>query len=144
MLRELDPINEIKFVHPKDVQDGKIELSENDITTNLPYDPRVGIAFDHHESEIDRLRSIETGGKLIIDENARSAAEVVYDYYGGKDKYPNLSEDLVPASFYYGCTYGSGRFHDFHIFNYDLICNRQSGAVKHSGCRFLFIYSMDV
>lgn len=40
------------------MQDGKIELSENDITTNLPYDPRVSLAFDHRESEIDRLRSI--------------------------------------------------------------------------------------
>ena len=52
MLKELNLIDEIKFVHPKDVQDGKIELSKNDITTNLPYDPRVSIAFDHHESEV--------------------------------------------------------------------------------------------
>ena len=84
MLKELNLIDEIKFVHPKDVQDGKVELSANDITTNLPYDPRVGIAFDHHESEVDRLKAIETGGKLIIDPKARSAARVVYDYYGGK------------------------------------------------------------
>ena len=48
MLRELGIIDEIKFVHPKDVQDGKVELSQNDITTNLPYDPRVALAFDHH------------------------------------------------------------------------------------------------
>ena len=51
ILKELDIIDEIKFVHPKDVQDGKIELTENDITTNLPYDGRVGLAFDHHESK---------------------------------------------------------------------------------------------
>ena len=51
MLRDLDLVDEIKFVHPKDVQDGKIELTKSDITTNLPYDPRVGLAFDHHESE---------------------------------------------------------------------------------------------
>ena len=42
MLRDLDLVDEIKFVHPKDVQDGKIELTKSDITTNLPYDPRVG------------------------------------------------------------------------------------------------------
>ena len=59
ILRELDIIEDIKFVHPKDVQDSKIELSKNDITTNLPFDPRVGLAFDHHESEVDRLKSIE-------------------------------------------------------------------------------------
>ena len=65
MLKELDLIDDIKFVHPKDVQDGKVELSKNDITTNLPYDPRVALAFDHHESEMDRLKALETGGKLI-------------------------------------------------------------------------------
>ncbi len=79
MLKELNLIDEIKFVHPKDVQDGKIELSKNDITTNLPYDPRVSIAFDHHESEEERLKAVETGGKLVIDPKARSAARVVYD-----------------------------------------------------------------
>ena len=97
MLRELDLVDEIKFVHPKDVQDGKVELTANDITTNLPYDPRVGIAFDHHESEMDRLKAQETGGKLIIDPNARSAARVVYDYYGGKSAFPNVSDELMEA-----------------------------------------------
>ena len=88
MMRELGLIDQIKFVHPKDVQDGKVELSKNDITTNLPYDPRVDLAFDHHESEMDRLKAQETGGKLIIDPTARSAARVVYDYYGGKPPSP--------------------------------------------------------
>ena len=80
MLKDLDIIEDIKFVHPKDVQDGKVELSKNDITTNLPFDPRVGLAFDHHESEMDRLKATETGTKLIIDPNARSAARVMYNY----------------------------------------------------------------
>ena len=97
MLRDLDLVDEIKFVHPKDVQDGKIELTKSDITTNLPYDPRVGLAFDHHESEMDRLKAIETGGKLIIDPNARSAARVVYDYYGGKKTFKKISDELMAA-----------------------------------------------
>ncbi len=97
MLRELGMIRDIKFVHPKDVQDGIIELTKADITTNLPYDPRVGLAFDHHESEVDRLKVTETGGKLIIDPKARSAARVVYDYFGGKSALPRISEDLMAA-----------------------------------------------
>ena len=144
MLKELNLIDDIKFVHPKDVQDGKIELSENDITTNLPYDPRVGIAFDHHESEVDRLKAIETGGKLIIDPNARSAARVVYDYYGGKKAFPRISDDLMEAvdkgdsadftideilnpkdwvllHYIMDPRTGLGRFHDFRISNYDLM-----------------------
>ncbi len=144
MLKELNLIDDIKFVHPKDVQDGKIELSENDITTNLPYDPRVGIAFDHHESEVDRLKAIETGGKLIIDPNARSAARVVYDYYGGKKTFPRISDELIEAvdkgdsadftideilhptkwvllHYIMDPRTGLGRFHDFRISNYDLM-----------------------
>ena len=84
LLRELDIIDDIKFVHPKDVQDGKVELSSNDITTNLPFDPRVGLAFDHHESELIRLKKEQYKGKYYIDPDARSAARVVYDYYGGR------------------------------------------------------------
>lgn len=44
------------FVHPKDVQDGKVELTTDDITTNLPYRPEVALSFDHHSSEELRVR----------------------------------------------------------------------------------------
>ena len=144
MFKELKLIDEIKFVHPKDVQDGKVELSDNDITTNLPYDPRVSLAFDHHESEIDRLKAQETGGKLIIDPNARSAARVVYDYYGGKATFPRISTELIEAvdkgdsadftideilnptkwvllHYIMDPRTGLGRFRDFRISNYDLM-----------------------
>ena len=144
MLRELGLVEEIKFVHPKDVQDGKVELSEQDITTNLPYDPRVSLAFDHHESEIDRLKAKEVGGKLIIDPHARSAARVVYNYYGGKSRFPGISEELMEAvdkgdsadftmdeilnpkgwvllHFLMDPRTGLGRFHDFRVSNYDLM-----------------------
>ena len=155
MLRELDIIDDIKFVHPKDVQDGKIELSANDITTNLPYDPRVGLAFDHHESEIDRLKAEETGGKLIIDPNARSAARVVYDYYGGKEAFPRISEELMRAvdkgdsadftleeilhptgwvllHYLMDPRTGLGRFRQFRISNYELMMELISYCMEHS------------
>ena len=154
MLKELNLIDEIKFVHPKDVQDGKIELTKNDITTNLPYDPRVSIAFDHHESEIDRLKAIETGGKLIIDPKARSAARVVYDYYGGKKAFPRISEDLMAAvdkgdsadftideilhpkgwvllHYLMDARTGLGRFHNFRISNYQLMMELIDYCLEH-------------
>lgn len=154
MLTELHLIDEIKFVHPKDVQDGIIELSKNDITTNLPYDPRVSIAFDHHESEIDRLKAVETGGKLIIDPKARSAARVVYDYYGGKEAFPRISEDLMAAvdkgdsadftldeilnpsgwvllHYLMDARTGLGRFHHFRISNYDLMMKLIDFCLEH-------------
>ncbi|MBR0231277.1 MAG: exopolyphosphatase [Clostridia bacterium] len=154
MLRELGLVDEIKFVHPKDVQDGKVELSGNDITTNLPYDPRVSLAFDHHESEIDRLKAQEVGGKLIIDPHARSAARVVYDYYGGKAAFPTISDDLIAAvdkgdsadftldeilhpqgwvmlHYIMDPRTGLGRFRDFRISNYELMMELIGFCVNH-------------
>ena len=55
LLRQMDILGDVKFVHPKDVQDGKVELGPNDITTNLPYHPAVHLAFDHHSSETVRI-----------------------------------------------------------------------------------------
>lgn len=155
MLRELGEIEDIKFVHPKDVQDGKVELFPTDITTNLPYDPRVGLAFDHHESEVDRLKAQETGGKLIIDPNARSAARVVYDYYGGKAAFPRVSDELMEAvdkgdsadftedeilnpkdwvllHYLMDPRTGLGRFRQFRISNYDLMMQLISFCMDHS------------
>ena len=83
LLKEMDMIDEIKFVHPKDVQDGKVDITGDDITTNLPFDPRVKLAFDHHESELLRVKSEELKQKFIIEGEAKSAARVVYNYYGG-------------------------------------------------------------
>lgn len=155
MLKELGMIDEIKFVHPKDVQDGKIELSKDDITTNLPYDPRVALAFDHHESEEDRLRATETNGKLIIDSKAKSAARVLYDYYGGKERFPRISDELMNAvdkgdsadftqeeilhptgwvllHYLMDARTGLGRFHEFRISNYDLMMELIDYCLEHS------------
>jgi len=96
LLKELDLINEIKFVHPKDMQDGKIEITENDIVTNLPYVEGAHLVFDHHESEILRF-SGNRPENYIIDPDAPSATRVVYNYYGGKTVFPNISEEMLDA-----------------------------------------------
>ena len=155
LLRELDLIGDIKFVHPKDVQDGKVELSENDITTNLPFDPRVGIAFDHHESELIRNKKEDYEGKYIIDGNAKSAARVVYDYYGGAERFTRVSDEIMLAvdkgdsadfneqeilhpegwvlmNFLMDARTGLGRFHDFRISNYDLMMELIDYCVDHT------------
>ena len=155
ILKFLRKVDDIKFVHPKDVQDGKVELTENDITTNLPFDPRVGMAFDHHESELTRLKGTETAGKLIIDPDARSAARVVYEYYGGKKVFPHIWDDLMDAvdkgdsadftvdeilnpkewvlmNFIMDARTGLGRFHDFRISNYDLMMKLIDFCLEHS------------
>ena len=155
LLKELDMIDEIKFVHPKDVQDGIVELSERDITTNLPFDPRVALAFDHHESELLRTSPEKFQGKYICVGDARSAARVVYTYYGGKETFHNVSDEIMQAvdkgdsadftvdeilnptgwvlmNFLMDARTGLGRFHDFRISNYALMMELIDYCVKHS------------
>jgi nanoRNase/pAp phosphatase (c-di-AMP/oligoRNAs hydrolase) len=142
LLKELGILDEIKFVHPKDMQDGLLEITERDITTNLPYVPGVRLAFDHHESETLRLE--QAAENHIILPGALSAARVVYDYFGGAERFNLVSESLMDAvdkadsalfsldeirtpsgwillSFLMDPRTGLGRFRDFRISNYELM-----------------------
>jgi nanoRNase/pAp phosphatase (c-di-AMP/oligoRNAs hydrolase) len=152
LLKQMGILDDILFVHPKDMQDGVIELSDNDITTNLPYNEEVYICFDHHSSEKKRIG--KEADNLVIDIEAKSAARVVYDYFGGADTFPNMNEDLMVAvdkadsaaftkqdimesagwellSFIMDSRTGLGRYQDFNISNYQLmmklidICNEK-------------------
>ncbi|MBO7333804.1 MAG: exopolyphosphatase [Lachnospiraceae bacterium] len=154
LLKEIDLIDEIKFVHPKDVQDGKVDITGDDITTNLPFDPRCKLAFDHHESELLRVTSEEARKKFIIEGEAKSAARVVYNYYGGKEKFTRVSEEIMTAvdkgdsadftkdeilnpkdwvllNFLMDARTGLGRFHNFRISNYDLMMELITYCVDH-------------
>lgn len=142
LLKEMDMIDEIKFVHPKDMQDGTILISDRDITTNLPYVDGVHLAFDHHHSET--LRLDDKPENYIIDPDAPSAARVVYEYYGGKTKFPRVSNEMMEAvdksdsaqfskedilnpqgwvllNFLMDSRTGLGRFKEFRISNYQLM-----------------------
>lgn len=142
LLKELDVINDIVFVHPKDMQDGKVELSNRDITTNLPYNEEVFLCFDHHSSEIERIGKNATN--LFIDTEAKSAARIVYNYFGGQEKFPNIDTTIMDAvdkadhaeftkqdimepngwellSFIMDSRTGLGRYQDFNISNYHLM-----------------------
>ena len=155
ILKEKGLIDDIKFVHPKDVQDGKVEIFPTDITTNLPFDARVGLAFDHHESELTRLKNVDYEGRYIIDPDAKSAARVVYDYYGGKEALPRISEELMDAvdkgdsadftldevlhpegwvlmNFIMDARTGLGRFREFRISNYELMMELIDLCLDHS------------
>lgn len=143
LLKSIGIIDEISFAHPKDMQDGAIEINENDITTNLPYVEGVGLCFDHHDSEVERMKGKDINN-YIIDPQAPSAARVVYDYFGGAERFPNISDDMMAAvdkadsadftreeilnpegwvllSFVMDSRTGLGRFRDFNISNYQLM-----------------------
>lgn len=142
LLKELDLIDDILFVHPKDMQDGRVEIGARDITTNLPYVASAHLAFDHHRSET--LRNTSHVGNHVIDPDAPSAARVVWRHYGGQDTFPMVDDSLMKAvdqadsaryvleevlhpkgwtllNFLMDARTGLGRFRDFQISNYQLM-----------------------
>ena len=155
LLNELDLIDDIKFVHPKDMQDGKVDITERDITTNLPYVAAAHLAFGHHESET--LRNTGERPNHIITAQAPSAARVVSDYYGGAPAFPNISEDMMLAvdkadsaqfsleeileptdwvllNYLMDSRTGLGRFREFRVSNYQLMMDLIK-ACRHHGIR---------
>ena len=96
LLKELGILDDIKFVHPKDMQDGFIEVTENDILTNLPYVPGCYRCFDHHASEKIRNAEVEADN-YVLRPDADSAARVVYDYYGGADRFTAIDPEMMAA-----------------------------------------------
>ena len=138
ILKELDMLEEILFVHPKDMQDGMVDVTDKDITTNVPYQPGVHLAFDHHISEKE-MKYIN----YINKPDAASTARVVYDHFGGEDKL-KISKDILIAvdksdsaqytkediinpegwvllSYLMDARTGLGRFKNFRISNYELM-----------------------
>jgi len=141
ILKDLGVIDTFKFVHPKDLQDGKVEITDRDVLTNVPYVPGCSLWFDHHSSEEERLSR-----DIVFEGDSRpapSAARVVYEYYGGEAAMPHFEEmvqavDKVDAAlltkeeiieptgwvmlgFIMDPRTGLGRFRDFTIGNLELM-----------------------
>lgn len=156
LLKELDIIDDILFAHPKDMQDGLIDVDADDITTNLPYHPNAHLAFDHHASEMARVKG--RPDNHVIDPDAPSAARVVYDYFGGAETFPDITEDMMAAvdkadsaaftrdeilnpegwvllSFIMDARTGLGRFRDFNISNYQLMIKLIDACRDHKSVR---------
>jgi nanoRNase/pAp phosphatase (c-di-AMP/oligoRNAs hydrolase) len=152
LLKAQNMIDDIMFVHPKDVQDGAIEISGNDILTNLPYAPGAHLVYDHHHSET--LRNVERAANHVIDETAPSAARVVYDHLGGRAAFPGIGDELMTAvdkadsaayelhdildpqgwallNFIMDSRTGLGRFRDFRVSNYQLMMQLIDEVLRH-------------
>ncbi len=140
LLKHLDIIDDYLFAHPKDLQDGKVEVSKKDVLANVPYVEGCGLWFDHHTSETDRLGEIEFEGES---KPLPSCARVIYEYYGA-DKFPahfismmdavdkvdsaNLSAEEISnptgwilLGYIMDPRTGLGRYRDYRISNYQLM-----------------------
>lgn len=153
LLKHLNLIDDIKFVHPKDMQDGIVDISERDITTNLPYVADAHLVFDHHHSEL--LRNPGEHANHVIDADAPSAARVVWKHYGGHDAFPKAWDEMMDAvdkgdsaqynqeevlqpknwellNFLMDARTGLGRFREFRISNYNLMMDLIDYCKDHS------------
>lgn len=153
LLKEMDVIDDIAFAHPKDMQDGLVDTGPDDITTNLPYVEGVYLSFDHHSSEMERIE--KRPFNHIIDPDAPSAARVVYEYFGGAERFTNIPEEMIEAvdkadsaaftkedildpqgwellSFIMDSRTGLGRFQDFNISNFQLMMKLIDACREHS------------
>lgn len=144
LLEEKGLVDEYLFVHPKDIQDGKVDVTDNDILANIPFVKGCKLWFDHHVSEADRLEISDLKYEGAS-HPAPSAAQVIWDFYGGGDFFGNHLLSLLEAvnktdagfltredeilrpdgwillSFVMDPRTGLGRFKDYRISNYQLM-----------------------
>lgn len=141
LLKEAGIIDSWKFAHPKDLQDGLIEVNENDCLANVPFVEGCGLWFDHHSSEHERL-SLE--GKYKGESRITpSCARIIYEYYGGRERFPQFDDMMIAVDkvdsgnltideiqnpsgwiligFLMDPRTGLGRFRNFTISNYQLM-----------------------
>jgi len=142
LLKEVGLIDEYYFVHPKDIQDGLINVGKNDVLTNIPYVPGCGMWFDHHTSERERVGwDFDFKG---LSKEAPSCARVIWEYYGGLKTFSKRLEAMMDAvdrsdsanltveeiqnpdgwillSFIMDPRTGLGRYRDYGISNYKLM-----------------------
>ncbi len=145
LLVEAGVVDSYKFVHPKDVQDGKVQATKDDVLANIPFIEGCGLWFDHHASEDERLELQKNVHYEGDSREAPSCARVIYDYYGGASKFSKLDETGLMAaveksdsadftaeeilnptgwtllSFIMDARTGLGRYHDYRISNYRLM-----------------------
>lgn len=141
LLLDAGIIDSWKFAHPKDLQDGLVEINENDCLANVPFVEGCGLWFDHHSSEHERL-ALE--GKYKGESRMTpSCARIIYDYYGGAERFPEFGEIMeavdkvdsgnltadeilhptgwILIGFLMDPRTGLGRWRQFSISNYELM-----------------------
>lgn len=141
LLKEAGVIDHWKFAHPKDLQDGLVEINSEDCLANVPYVEGCGLWFDHHSSEWER---ISLQGKYQGESrSAPSCARIIYDYYGGNERFSHFNEmmeavdkvdsghltieeiqhptDWILIGFIMDPRTGLGRWRKFTISNYQLM-----------------------
>lgn len=95
LLKDAGVIDHWKFAHPKDLQDGLVEINENDCLANVPFVEGCGLWFDHHSSEFERN---QLAGKYKGESRITpSCARIIFEYYGGEKQFGHYYDDMMTA-----------------------------------------------
>jgi nanoRNase/pAp phosphatase (c-di-AMP/oligoRNAs hydrolase) len=145
LLMEAGVVDVYEFVHPKDVRDGKVEVTENDVLANIPFVPGCAMWFDHHSTQLERVKLYKEFKYRGKSGEAPSCARVIYDYYGGAKRFARFDESgmmeavdrsdsarltveeiqepfgWILLSFIMDPRTGLGRFKDYRVSNYRLM-----------------------
>jgi nanoRNase/pAp phosphatase (c-di-AMP/oligoRNAs hydrolase) len=85
-----EAVEDFLLAHPQDITDGRLDVQPTDILANLPYHPRCALWFDHHmHTATPAAPPPDFRGSFG---EAPSAARLVYEYYGGEEKMPQLAD----------------------------------------------------
>lgn len=84
-----ESVDEFLLTHPQELAEGLVEIRDTDVIANLPYQEGCGMWFDHHLHTAAVTPGVTFEGSFG---QAPSAARLVYEYYGGRDKMPELEE----------------------------------------------------
>ncbi len=90
LFEALDIKHPVVWVEPNLVQKGLVDIQNEDIVANLPYDDRCALWFDHHYTN-----QIDTPFKGAF-KISPSAARVIFEYY--KDRFKRDYSELVQSA----------------------------------------------
>lgn len=165
ILKELGLVDDVKFVHAKDVKDNKVSIMGADIMVNLPFDNRCVLCFDHHSSEVELAQFASESGKWVFDHTKKSCSRLLYEYYETTSGIKTIPEYLINAvdmcnaaeistgdilqpegyvliSFILDARTGLGRFRDFRVSNQAMIKSLTSQLLNLSAKEILKLPDM--
>jgi len=95
ILSSVGTIDDVLLIHPQDITDRRVRITDQDVLTNVPWDPACAMWFDHHLLTDSNEKPPENfEGRYG---QAPSAARLVYEYHLERDpslsRYANLVDE---------------------------------------------------
>ncbi len=97
MIMDMEDVEDLIFAHPKDMQDGLLEVQVGDGITNLPFHPNARLWFDHNPAEGEENNLPEGVEGKVAD--ALSSARLIYEYYNSPELEKYRERQGLPSDY---------------------------------------------